>query len=289
MGLSSKLGDSTKSRKIDETTTGLFVVPVRMNLNPLLWFWNGDKIWLYITPQKENRQEAVESLSWRYLKPILCVANRHGAYKHILNSHQASTYDDFLAKRIVNMTNEWRVSLNQSYLTSGTQSAWYVSDLWDCLWYKRSALGHADLVFPKFIKNRAGAVLSVRTWLGNSHWFFQEVKLTSYCPVVEYLPNSYSTDDLIAKANTDVINFKYVSNFNAFKYSQGPSPKALHYGSLYNGLQWRAFCLPVQPSVHWVLFSRYWSHVCWILSKQNFHWGTTGNCLKKQVELTWEQ
>lgn len=54
--------------------------------------------------------------------------------------------------------------------------------------------------------------LSVRTCLASSSCFGQEGKLTLYCQVVNYLLRIYATDDIMAKVDAEIVNFKQPDN-----------------------------------------------------------------------------
>lgn len=63
-------------------------------------------------------------------------------------------------------------------------------------------------LFTLFMKQTTGTALDARTCLSRSSCARQEGNLTSYCEAVNYLLPTYLTDDIIAEADMDVINFK---------------------------------------------------------------------------------
>lgn len=46
-----------------------------------------------------------------------------------------------------------------------------------------------------------------------------EEKLTSYYRVVNYLLNTYTTDDKVSQADADISNYKHLQGLNAVDYS----------------------------------------------------------------------
>lgn len=52
---------------------------------------------------------------------------------------------------------------------------------------------------------------------------------TYYVQVVNHLLGTYTTDDIIAEADTEIVRFIRVTNMSALQYSDVPWMKTLHF------------------------------------------------------------
>lgn len=70
------------------------------------------------------------------------------------------------------------------------------------------------VVVPHFMKTSIDVALSARLCVTGSRRSCQEVKLTSNSQVAKYLLKKYETDNIIAEADTDIINYKQPQDLN---------------------------------------------------------------------------
>lgn len=61
-----------------------------------------------------------------------------------------------------------------------------------------------------------------------------ECKLTSFCKVANYLLETYSTDNIIAKADMDKANFKQPTSQSSVQYAQAVCTELLRYRLVYD-------------------------------------------------------
>lgn len=71
-----------------------------------------------------------------------------------------------------------------------------------------------------FIRKPAVAALNGRNSLPSSSQARQEGRLTSYCQVDNYLLATYTTDNIIAEAYMDEMNFNYPARHNAVEHGR---------------------------------------------------------------------
>lgn len=78
----------------------------------------------------------------------------------------------------------------------------------------------AMLLFPHFMTEPAKAALSYIMSATEDNTTHKEATLTAYCQVVKYLLETNATDDVIAGAEADIMNYKQTENMSAIPYSE---------------------------------------------------------------------
>lgn len=85
------------------------------------------------------------------------------------------------------------------------------------------------------MKRPAEAALNAHIALRpKSHKSQKEGIVTSYCKVVNYLVETYETDDVIAEADADMMRFTLPSNKSPAEYAEGLCNKALRCDRVYD-------------------------------------------------------
>lgn len=68
--------------------------------------------------------------------------------------------------------------------------------------------GAPNWLFLYYIREPADAALLHRVTAGNKKGQQQEDKLKTYCKVVSYFFDTYSTHDIVSKTKDEIVNFK---------------------------------------------------------------------------------
>lgn len=82
--------------------------------------------------------------------------------------------------------------------------------------HERAEIG----LFPHFVEKQAKAALSYRMSTTESNTIDKEGILTTHWQVFNYVLEAYTTDDVIAEAESDIMNYKQPKNMSAVCYSE---------------------------------------------------------------------